>query len=326
METPTRVPPSVSIGPATHRACRFGLGALVGLAVAGASTIFSMSAAEASKPGCSLDRASAMEHTAKAEAESEDSKALRASVDYRRAAGEIVRCALSANPPVARWRLYAAAQEDERQALRADLANGASMPSMITYWTAQLYLFDVAVYQDPDTPRAVRAAALEEWDGWCLASTPQYARGYQRSTCHQMVKRIGKNRDYLLGFVAFSDSFTAQPSAPAAPRSQNRPHVAASRPRPAACARPNVPAGTYRAAEPEMPMFAQQQGITGDVQVRVSLNESSQITDVRIESSPNAILNNSALQATRASSFHTEIRRCKPVAADFIFVVTFSSI
>jgi TonB family protein len=73
-----------------------------------------------------------------------------------------------------------------------------------------------------------------------------------------------------------------------------------------------------------MPAIAEQQPIYGDVQVVVSIDESSRITAVAIQNSPSAVLNRAALDAARNSTFHVEIRNCKPVAADFLFVVNFS--
>jgi outer membrane biosynthesis protein TonB len=96
-------------------------------------------------------------------------------------------------------------------------------------------------------------------------------------------------------------------------------------PTPASCARPNVAASTIRAVEPDTPPMAQQQGITGDVQVVVSLDVNSHVTSTHVQSSPSVVLNNAALQAARQSTFQTEIKDCKPVAADYIFTVSFTS-
>ncbi len=96
-------------------------------------------------------------------------------------------------------------------------------------------------------------------------------------------------------------------------------------PTPQMCARPNVPPGTDRAIEPDMPAMAQQQGITGDVTIDISLDENNHIVAASVESSPSKILNAAALSAARQSTFHTEIKDCKPVAATYRFVVTFAS-
>jgi periplasmic protein TonB len=113
---------------------------------------------------------------------------------------------------------------------------------------------------------------------------------------------------------------TAPPATPAPATATPKPT-----PTPLACAHPNVPAGTDRAVEPDMPAMAQQQGITGDVQVVVSLDQTSHVTQAKIQSSPSVVLNQAALSAARQSTFHTEVRNCQPIAADYLFVVTFSS-
>jgi TonB family protein len=89
------------------------------------------------------------------------------------------------------------------------------------------------------------------------------------------------------------------------------------------CARPNIAASVVHAVEPDTPPIAQQQGIAGQVQVAVSLDADSRVVGTRIQSSPSAILNAAALAAARQSTFQTEIRDCRPLAADIIFVVDF---
>ena len=92
------------------------------------------------------------------------------------------------------------------------------------------------------------------------------------------------------------------------------------------CARPNVPASVVRPVAPDMPAMAQQQGITGTVQVVVSLDPGSRVVGTRIQSSPSAILNAAALSAARQSLFQTEIRNCVPIASDFVLNVSFGSV
>jgi TonB family protein len=112
----------------------------------------------------------------------------------------------------------------------------------------------------------------------------------------------------------------ALPTAAAAQTSTPR-----STPTPAPCARPNVAAMTVHPVEPATPPMAKQQGITGTVQVVVSLDENSQVVGARIQSSPSAILNAAALAAVRASTFQTEIRDCRPLARDYIYTVDFQN-
>jgi len=107
-------------------------------------------------------------------------------------------------------------------------------------------------------------------------------------------------------------------AAPAAATPSPRPT-----PTPLSCARPNVPATTLRAAEPELPPLAQ--GVSGTVGVVVSLDAQSHIVATRVQSSPSALLNSAALAAARGSVFRTEVRNCEPIAADYLFSVEFTS-
>lgn len=110
---------------------------------------------------------------------------------------------------------------------------------------------------------------------------------------------------------------------------RSRPAVSSAKltpmPTPQICVRPNVPATTVRAVEPDTPQIAQQQNISGTVEVIVSLDANSNVTGTRIQSSPSAILNSAALSAARQSKFQTQIRDCKPIPADIIYSVDFSS-
>ena len=96
-------------------------------------------------------------------------------------------------------------------------------------------------------------------------------------------------------------------------------------PTPLSCARREVPAATLHAAEPDTPAVAAQQGISGTVEVIVSLDAQSRVVATRIQSSPSTVLNPAAITAARGSRFRTEIKDCAPVAADYIFSVDFSS-
>jgi TonB family protein len=58
--------------------------------------------------------------------------------------------------------------------------------------------------------------------------------------------------------------------------------------------------------------MAQQQGIVGDVVVRVTLDGSGAVTAVQIRTSPSAILNNAALAAARASTYQPGLQNCTP--------------
>ena len=96
-------------------------------------------------------------------------------------------------------------------------------------------------------------------------------------------------------------------------------------PTPLACAVPNADARTVNAAQPETPALAQQQGITGEVAVLVTLDENSRLVDAKVSRSPSPLLNQAALQAARQSSFKTRVVACKPVADSYNFIVDFQS-
>lgn len=112
------------------------------------------------------------------------------------------------------------------------------------------------------------------------------------------------------------------PPAPPAATPTATPHPT---PTPLSCARPNVAATTLRTVAPDTPPMAQQQGISGVVQVVVSLDAQSRVVSTHIQTSPSAVLNQAALAAARGSQFRTEVRDCEPVAADYIFSVDFTA-
>ncbi len=88
-----------------------------------------------------------------------------------------------------------------------------------------------------------------------------------------------------------------------------------------ACIADSYPATTLEPGVVNGRLVPQQPAV---VQVVVSLNERSEIVATRIQSSPSPAYNAAALAAARASKFRTEIRNCKPIAADYIFSVSFN--
>jgi len=110
-------------------------------------------------------------------------------------------------------------------------------------------------------------------------------------------------------------------------RAVARPPASIVRARPSSlpCLQPNIAATSVHPVEPDTPPMAEQQGIQGTVQVVVSLNADSKVVGTRIQASPSVILNNAALSAARQSTFQTEIRDCKPIAAEYIFSVDFTN-
>jgi TonB family protein len=79
-----------------------------------------------------------------------------------------------------------------------------------------------------------------------------------------------------------------------------------------ACTTPDRAPVLLRQAQPDTPPMAQQQGILGDVVVRVVLDGSGAVTSVRIQTSPSAILNAAALAAARASTYQPGLQNCVP--------------
>jgi len=112
-----------------------------------------------------------------------------------------------------------------------------------------------------------------------------------------------------LGFFAWSVGAAAQAQSPAPS---------------ASCAVPNADAKTLYAPPPVMPDLAAAQHITGEVMVRITLDERSKIVSTQVVSSPSALLNNAAVKAAEESTFATRIRNCVPVADSYYFIVDFS--
>jgi hypothetical protein len=88
-----------------------------------------------------------------------------------------------------------------------------------------------------------------------------------------------------------------------------------------ACIAKSYPPTTLQAApaDPYLPPNTP----SGTVNVVVSLDASSRVVGTRVQSSTRPELNLLALAQTRRSTFRTAIIDCKPVAADYIFSVSF---
>lgn len=164
-------------------------------------------------------------------------------------------------------------------------------------------------------------AELRHWQtqGWAHTHPNEFQGGVDGFHRLQMIAKIE-------GVDASGAPARRTSKAPAAKKHANV--VAANSQKPAqglTCARPNVPASTIRASEPDTPPLAAQQGISGTVQVLVSLDTDGKVTSARVQSSPSAILNDAAIAAAQRSQFTPEIRNCRPIAAGYIFSVEFSS-
>jgi hypothetical protein len=90
------------------------------------------------------------------------------------------------------------------------------------------------------------------------------------------------------------------------------------------CAVPNVSPKVVTAPSVQVPPIANAQGISGEVQVLVSLNENSQIVGTPvIRKSPSALLNKEAINVAMHSTFQTEIKNCQPIIAQYTLLVEF---
>ena len=89
------------------------------------------------------------------------------------------------------------------------------------------------------------------------------------------------------------------------------------------CVEPDVAPKTLTVVPPVYPAAAAILGITGEVVVLVTLDEHSHIVAVAIDKSPSVLLNNAALEATRASTFQTTVTACVPTGGLFRSIVRF---
>jgi hypothetical protein len=88
-----------------------------------------------------------------------------------------------------------------------------------------------------------------------------------------------------------------------------------------ACIAKNYPATTLEVGPSDA--FIPPNLPSGTVYVVVSLDANSRIVGARVQSGSNPQLNAYALSQTRRSRFRTAIVDCKPIAADYVFSVTF---
>jgi TonB family protein len=91
----------------------------------------------------------------------------------------------------------------------------------------------------------------------------------------------------------------------------------------ATCDRPDVAARTIVVADPEMPIMARERNVTGTVDVRVDLSETGAVRSVSIANTPDAMLDQAALDAARRSTYAPEIVDCKAQSGSYLFRVEF---
>jgi periplasmic protein TonB len=106
----------------------------------------------------------------------------------------------------------------------------------------------------------------------------------------------------------------ATAAAPPAPTPTPRPQ----------CAVPNAEAKTVNAVTPDTPEMAKEQGVTGTVEVDVSLDAAGKVLSASVIKTPSVLLNSEALKAARQSTYSPQIADCKPIPGDYKFVVEFA--
>ncbi len=94
---------------------------------------------------------------------------------------------------------------------------------------------------------------------------------------------------------------------------------------PQVCRQPNVPALTQYAEPPRLPWAVARYGLAGTVEVVITLDDNSRVTNATVRRSPNARLNAAALDAARRSTFTTEVRNCVPHGGEFVDTVDVES-
>ncbi|MDP9112028.1 MAG: TonB family protein, partial [Candidatus Eremiobacteraeota bacterium] len=121
-----------------------------------------------------------------------------------------------------------------------------------------------------------------------------------------------------------SGAIDAGPSNVSGPGIPADPPPLESPPPATACAAPDIDARTIQTASLETPLEARQQGATGTVQVKVSLDADGAIGGASIyRSSGWAVLDQAALRAARDSTYRAEEKNCVPVAGSYLFTAQF---
>jgi len=90
------------------------------------------------------------------------------------------------------------------------------------------------------------------------------------------------------------------------------------------CPRPNVPAHVTHVGELSYPADATATRAQGIVAVRVVLDDRSRVLWTDILSSASPAFNDAAMQAARDTTYQTEVRGCRPIAALYAFRADFS--
>jgi hypothetical protein len=96
-------------------------------------------------------------------------------------------------------------------------------------------------------------------------------------------------------------------------------------PTPANCPQPNVPATVLHGVEPVPSALASVDRVTGTVVIFLVLDDRSQVMWTSVARSPSLLLDQSSIDAARASTYRTEVRNCKPIASGYVFGVSYAT-
>jgi hypothetical protein len=91
----------------------------------------------------------------------------------------------------------------------------------------------------------------------------------------------------------------------------------------APCARPDIHATTVRVIEPFTPVEAYVAKVKGLVQVRIVLDDRSRVLWADVVRSASPLLDSTAIQAARGSTYQTAIVNCRAIPSEYIFSVDF---
>jgi len=90
------------------------------------------------------------------------------------------------------------------------------------------------------------------------------------------------------------------------------------------CSAPFVDAKAIDPVTPDTPPLAEEEGLTGTAQVRVTLDSDGRATSATIfRSSGSSLLDSAAVLAAKRSSYRAEVRDCTSVEGSYLFTATF---
>ncbi len=85
-------------------------------------------------------------------------------------------------------------------------------------------------------------------------------------------------------------------------------------------------ASILRAVEPDYPEVPRMQRVTGTAKIRVTLSDAGTVVAADVyDTSGNALLDDAALAAAKASTYAPEVEDCRKIPGSYIFRAEFSA-